>query len=615
MIEKMKKYTFLIYHKEYDTFLEQLRSLGVVHIIEKQQGSLQEDSKLFQQIELEKRIKQAINLLSTRLSDDISLSLSSFDSISLKDGIDCLNVIENLKHSLDRTTQMIQSVQKEMEKMAVWGDFDFSMIEKLKNAGHNLSFYSCAERYYKKEWESNYNAIIINKIGAQLYFVTLTPTPLSDEIAADKFKLSDRSYSELSQEKKMFEQQLQEAQSQLDSAARNDLPLLQQSMIELQNEIELHKVKLNTESQAEEKVLLLEGWVPEVKEALLVEMLKQQVCYYQSALPTVKDNVPVLLRNNRFSKLFEIIGELYSLPKYGSMDLTPFFAPFFVMFFGLCLGDAGYGLLMILASLYMLKKGKKAMQPISRLVMWLGIGTLIFGTVSGTFFGIALLEVDNPFIDKLKYIMLDSNQLFYFALVMGAIQISFGMILKGIGEILYKGFKYSLDTWGWLLCLWGNGITYALTTMNVFASETAQYIYIGVNTVAFVCMLFLNDPDSNILVNFGGGLWSLYNKLTGILGDMLSYIRLFALGISGAVMGLVFNKLAVNLSGDIPVISQLVMAIILILGHSMNIFMSGLGAFVHPMRLTFVEFYNNAGFEGGGKKYNPFKKKEQTTEL
>lgn len=615
MIEKMKKYTFLIYHKEYDTFLEQLRSLGVVHIIEKQQGSLQEDSKLFQQIELEKRIKQAINLLSARLSDDVSLPASSFDSISLKDGIDCLNVIENLKHSIDRTTQMIQLVQKEMEKMAVWGDFDFSMIEKLKNSGHYLSFYSCAERYYKKEWESNYNAIIINKIGAQLYFVTLTPTPLSDEIAADKFKLSDRSYSELLQEKKIFEQQLQKAQAQLDSVAQNDLPLLQQSMIELQNEIELHKVKLNTESQAEEKVLLLEGWVPEVKEAPLVEMLKQQVCYYQSALPTAKDNVPVLLRNNRFSKLFEIIGELYSLPKYGSMDLTPFFAPFFVMFFGLCLGDAGYGLLMILVSLYMLKKGKKAMQPISRLVMWLGIGTLIFGTISGTFFGITLLEVDNPFIDKLKCIMLDSNQLFYFALVMGAIQISFGMILKGIGEILYKGFKYSLDTWGWLLCLWGNGITYALTTMNVLVSETAQLIYIGVNTVAFVCMLFFNDPDSNILVNFGGGLWSLYNKLTGILGDMLSYIRLFALGISGAVMGLVFNKLAVNLSGDIPVISQLVMAIILILGHSMNIFMSGLGAFVHPMRLTFVEFYNNAGFEGGGKKYNPFKKKEQTTEL
>ncbi len=188
------------------------------------------------------------------------------------------------------------------------------------------------------------------------------------------------------------------------------------------------------------------------------------------------------------------------------------------------------------------------------------------------------------------------------------------MILKGVSEIIFKGFKYSLDTWGWLLCLWGNGITYGLSTMNLLTPELAQPIYVGVNIVAFTCMLFFNDPDANIFVNVGGGLWGLYNKLTGILGDMLSYIRLFALGISGAVMGLVFNKLAVNLSGDIPVISQLIMATILILGHSMNIFMSGLGAFVHPMRLTFVEFYNNAGFEGGGKKYNPFKKIEITNE-
>ncbi|MGL4327300.1 MAG: V-type ATPase 116kDa subunit family protein, partial [Tannerellaceae bacterium] len=101
----------------------------------------------------------------------------------------------------------------------------------------------------------------------------------------------------------------------------------------------------------------------------------------------------------------------------------------------------------------------------------------------------------------------------------------------------------------------------------------------------------------------------LYNRLTGILGDMLSYIRLFALGISGSVMGLVFNQLAINMAPDIPVVGQLVMILILLFGHSMNIFMSSLGAFVHPMRLTFVEFYNNSGFEGGGKKYNPFAKK------
>lgn len=97
--------------------------------------------------------------------------------------------------------------------------------------------------------------------------------------------------------------------------------------------------------------------------------------------------------------------------------------------------------------------------------------------------------------------------------------------------------------------------------------------------------------------------------VTGLLGDTLSYIRLFALGISSAVLGLVFNDLAMNMSPDVPGVKQLVMLIILLFGHSVNLFMAGLGSFVHPMRLTFVEFYKNAGFEGGGKKYRPYKKR------
>ena len=118
-----------------------------------------------------------------------------------------------------------------------------------------------------------------------------------------------------------------------------------------------------------------------------------------------------------------------------------------------------------------------------------------------------------------------------------------------------------------------------------------------------------------ITINVGAGLWDTYNMATGILGDVLSYIRLFALGISGAVMGFVFNDLAFNLSPDIPGVKQLVILIILLLGHGINIFMSSLSAFVHPMRLTFVEFYKNSGFEGGGKKYKPFSKYKEEQKL
>lgn len=121
-------------------------------------------------------------------------------------------------------------------------------------------------------------------------------------------------------------------------------------------------------------------------------------------------------------------------------------------------------------------------------------------------------------------------------------------------------------------------------------------------------ILPLNNLGRNMFMNVGVGLWNSYNMITGLLGDLLSYIRLFALGISSAIMGFVFNSLAVEMSGSIPVLSILIMIVILVIGHSINLFMSGLGAFVHPLRLTFVEFYKNAGYSGGGKKYHPFKK-------
>ena len=129
--------------------------------------------------------------------------------------------------------------------------------------------------------------------------------------------------------------------------------------------------------------------------------------------------------------------------------------------------------------------------------------------------------------------------------------------------------------------------------------------------VAGSFIFLFNNLKRNIFINIGAGLWDTYNTATGLLGDTLSYIRLFALGISSAVLGLVFNDLAVNMSGDIPVVKQLVMLIILLFGHSVNLFMAGLGSFVHPMRLTFVEFYKNAGFEGGGKKYQPFRRRTE----
>ena len=178
------------------------------------------------------------------------------------------------------------------------------------------------------------------------------------------------------------------------------------------------------------------------------------------------------------------------------------------------------------------------------------------------------------------------------------------------------GFRYALSTLGWFLILLGGSLAAGLPMLDeawvipgFTASSPAFYAVLGVGVVL---MFFFNSPGKNPFINFGTGLWDTYNNITGILSDVLSYIRLFAIGLSGGILATVFNDLASGLSPDIPVLHELVVVIILLIGHSINIFMSAISSFVHPMRLTFVEFYKNAGFEMAARQFEPLTKLDQT---
>jgi V/A-type H+-transporting ATPase subunit I len=323
------------------------------------------------------------------------------------------------------------------------------------------------------------------------------------------------------------------------------------------------------------------------------------------------DSVPILLKNKGFASKFEMLGELYALPGYKEIDLTPFFAPLYTIFFGFCLGDAGYGVLITIAALVARAKVGKQLKPIASLVSYLGISTIVFGLISGTAFGINLYETGLPGYRQLQQLFTEkgtdiNSLLFTLSLILGGIQIIFGMGLKAANETVQFGFRYALGTIGWIILLVGLAAVFGLSKYAGIPMETLKPVMYAVLTAGGILVLFMNSPGKNLLMNFGIGLWNSYNMVTGVLGDLLSYIRLFALGISSAILGFVFNSLALSVGTSI--IGIIFMVIILVIGHSINIFMAGLGSFVHPMRLTFVEFYKNAGFSGGGRKYQPFRK-------
>jgi V/A-type H+/Na+-transporting ATPase subunit I len=603
MIIPMTKYSFLVYHREYEDFLQDLRDLGVVHLIEKQ-ADITDDIR--DQYQLIDRVDKVIRFLNKKEVEPKTVG-------NLQGGLEVFEEIVELQSQLEHNHHALVNLQKELNELLPWGDFSSDLLKKLHENNISFKFYITQTRKFDPAWQEEYPLQIINNTGGNVYFVVIEKNGEQIEIPAEEFRFPKHSLSDLRQLLEEAQQKIHSTEARFDEYAASSIPALQDYKNNLIQLIEYDKAKFHTLHEAENRLMIVEGWVPENKKEELNDYLDKSSAVYITAGADPKEKVPIMLKNKGFSSKFEVLGELYSLPKYNELDLTPFFAPFYTLFFGFCLGDAGYGLLIVIATLFARRKVQKELKPVVSLVFYLGLSTILFGLIGGTFFGINLFETNLPFYSSMQSALKAegtdiNNILFYLSLVLGGIQIMFGMILKAINEIIQFGWKLALGTIGWIILIIGMVSIYMVSKFAGIEMEVLKPFTYGVLGLSGLLILFLNNLKRNVLMNLGVGLWNSYNMVTGLVGDLLSYIRLFALGISSAILGFVFNSLAVSMSGDIPVLSIVFMVIILVIGHSINLFMSGLGSFVHPMRLTFVEFYKNAGFAGGGKKYNPFRK-------
>ena len=607
MISKMFKVTTLVYHKEYEKFLCDLRKAGVVHIEQRKSGAA--DSPELQQMLADyNRYMRLVKSLE-KVADNKDTATNS------NGAADAAARIEEMFARLERMKQALAAVEKDVATMQVWGEFDTALVERLRGEGYAIDFYQTSVRAFDPQWEQKYNAVMIAQKSSKVYFVTVANCCDASLIDAEPVKLPSQPLSALTAEEERLGVEIKLLEEQIASFAMEKLPSLRAAMQELQQNMEFKRVVLGGERLGEEKLVLLQGWVPEEEKDSLKSMLDNEPVFYEITAPQPGDDVPVRFKNNAFFRLFEPICELYMLPKYNELDLTPFFAPFYMIFFGLCLGDMGYGLVISIATAIMLlfmKKGN-SMIGYARLGLTLGLSTVLCGSLTGTFFGFNMYEWNIPLLDwwrdNVSFAYMNpetgklndpNDMLFNLALILGGIQIVYAMCLKIANQIIQLGFKYAVATIGWLV------IILAAVAM-MFLPAIPKNVVCALFGIGGAAALLYNSPGKNVFLNIGLGLWDAYNMATGLLGDMLSYIRLFALGLSGGVLATVFNNIAVQMSPEQPVFGAIVTILIFLFGHSLNIFMNTLGAFVHPIRLTFVEFFKNAGYEGGGTAYKPFK--------
>ncbi|MCL5981464.1 MAG: V-type ATP synthase subunit I [Firmicutes bacterium] len=340
---------------------------------------------------------------------------------------------------------------------------------------------------------------------------------------------------------------------------------------------------------------VVEGWVREADLGTLKKRLaeRSETAEVFSRPPQENEAFPVLLENNRFVAPFEFITQLYGTPAPRSVDPTLPLAPFFVVFFGLCLSDAGYGVL--LSALTGLALWKLRMAVMARKIMWVlfagGLSTIFFGVLISGWFGEAIWGA--PFFFNA---LDDPMRMLIYSLGIGLVQIFFGMGIKFYCNVRDGKILAAIsDQLFWAMLIIGL-LLLALPDMSGVGRNLALFSAAGL-------VLTQGRAQRSIVMKFLSGLFSLYN-ITGVLGDILSYSRLLALGLATSVIAMAINMLAGLLGGTS--IGFIIMIILLVVGHIFNLVINILGSYVHSSRLQYLEFFNRF-YEGGGRPFKPFR--------
>jgi len=437
---------------------------------------------------------------------------------------------------------------------------------------------------------------ILNKYGFQATsFENLDDAPGEEaaEIAEQIGKLREEKETVIKRIKDMM-------------SLKSDLIVLRDYLENVKNRV---KVQLNFAKT--DKAFMLEGWIHEED----VSSLENEISKFTDEIdltfiePNEDENPPVTLRNNKWFAPFEIVTKLYGFPRYKELDPTPYLAPFFVVFFGMCIGDVGYGLVLILASLWLRKKlqASETIKGFMLLFIYGGIASMVAGALTGSWFTVETKSL--PVILR-KMIVLeplkDPVAFLVFCFIFGFIHLLFGIVLE-----MYDNFRKGR----WIEGIFKEGSK--LVFLPGIVILIVQMLAGGVlpqalssagkwmAIVGAILIVWFTDPSSkSIFGRIGNGVYGLYG-MTSFIGDTISYSRLMALGMATFLIGWGINIIGGIAKDMIPFVGFIVMAIILVVGHLFNLVINLISAFVHPARLQYVEFFGKF-FEGGGHSFQPF---------
>ena len=566
MIAKMTQYSFILLHGDKENFLTGLQQLGVVDIT---------------------RSAKPVDSYSQGILDNIETVRRDIEST--EKGMD-----DTLAELLAERNTLLQEIQD----VTPWGEYDRDRL-----APFGIHYYSVAAKKFDPAWAEQYALQVAHEQDGIVWFV----------IVGDNAGFPLKALPAPQHTPAELEPNLQELERKIElhrkvlEGRKESIPQMRHHILSLETELDRYLAGTAAVPAAENTIDTLVGFAPTENDKAVTDYLEREGVLYLKEEATVEENPPIKFKNNKFVKMFEVLTDMYGRPAYDGFDPTPFIAVFFLLFFALCMGDAGYGLVLILVGL--LLKKVDSFKDMAPLVVTLGVATVFVGFFLHTFFSIDIAQW--KCFEGIRWIFLPDEIAGYaggmvLSLIVGVVHLCLAMVVKAVNAVRVNGFAASLGTLGWTLLIVGGVVVGGIALTGVMSAEITKWVVIALGVISAIGIFPLNDIKRNKLANVGLGFWDTYQMVTGLLGDVLSYLRLYALGLAGSMLGMAFNDMGKMVLGDgsNPVFWVFFILLVLI-GHTLNIAMCALGAFVHPLRLNFLEFFKNSGYEANGRKFNP----------
>ena len=602
MIEKMKMVHIVTSNSGKEEMLKGLRDIGIMHLAEKQSA----EREVLDRFQTMSRTAMALKDYADPKKKESEPVLADEEFNKMYSGV--LDALE--KKSV--FSQEISAANTEIDRIAAWGDFSPAELAELRNDGFDFHFYRMGEKEYQEAVNNEDVKLItlapIDKQKAVAVLGTLPP-----EIQATEFLPPERSLTDLKRDIELSKEGIAECDETLKAASVYDSSF-NAEMLKIQNEINYSAAKATTDG--DDDFVWISGYIPEDDIDTFKSMAAEKGCAW--AIDDVSDEdekIPTKVKYNKVSALIKPVFDILGiLPGYREQDISLWFFLFFILFFAMIIGDGAYGVLILLGTIA-LNVVQKKVTNVTFLLYVLSIATIIWGAVTGTWFGMES-AMNVPLLKAMvipslatypEYFGLTStvtqNAIMKFSFSIGAIQMALGSILAIKQKIAQKDLSWVANL-GWTIAV----IAMYLLALNLVIHDPIPlvpvFILIG---VAFVLVILFGGMAPGKSFGEGlksglGGAFTAFLDTISCFGNVMSYIRLFAVGMAGVAISQSFNGIAAGMTGPMMILG----VVVVLIGHALNLVMCFLSVVVHGVRLNVLEFSGQAGLEWTGVPYEPF---------